>query len=85
MNYAVAVRDFVITNFLFGEGNSLQDDTSFLESGVIDSTGILELILFLEQTFEIKVLEQDTVPENLDSVNRVARFIESKLAKPVAA
>jgi acyl carrier protein len=72
-------RDFVITNFLFGDASSLQDDTSFMGSGIIDSTGILELVMFVESTFEIKVQPEEMLPENLDSVNHVAAFVARKL------
>ena len=78
MNYAKEVRNFVVSNFLFGESGSLTDDTSFLESGVIDSTGMLELIMFLENTCEVRVEPEEMVPENLDSVNRVAQFLSRK-------
>lgn len=80
MNQAKAIREFIITNFLFGDGTTLRDDTSFLDSGIIDSTGILELIMFVEGEYRIKVAPEDAVPENLDSVNRVARYVEQKLA-----
>ena len=78
MNYTRAVRDFVVANFLYGDGASLQEDTSFLDSGIIDSTGMLEMIMFLETTCGIKVEPEEMVPENLDSINRVVRFINSK-------
>ena len=80
MNYAKELRDFVVSNFLFGEGASLQDDTSFLESGIIDSTGMLELIMFLENHCNVRVEPEEMVPENLDSVNRVVQFIGRKQA-----
>lgn len=80
MNYAETVRGFVVSNFLLGEAGGLQDDTSFLESGIIDSTGVLELVAFLEGTFRLKVASEELIPENLDSVNRVSQFITRKLA-----
>ncbi len=83
MNYGKAVREFVINNFLFGDASSLQDDKSFLESGIVDSTGMLELIMFLENTYGIKIEPEEMVPDNLDSVNRVAEFVARKLT-PVA-
>ncbi len=79
------VREFVINNFLFGDGSSLQDDKSFLDSGIIDSTGMLELIMFLEQTYGIKIEPEEMVPENLDSVNRVAAFVAKKQVPESAA
>jgi len=80
MDYAKEVRDFVVSNFLFGEAGSLQDDTSFLDSGIIDSTGMLEMIMFLENTCGVKVEPEEMVPENLDTINRVVQFLKRKLA-----
>jgi acyl carrier protein len=77
-NHTKEIRDFVVTIFLFGDASSLQDNTSFLDSGIIDSTGILELIMFLEQTYGIKIEPEEMVPENLDSVNKVVQFLGRK-------
>ncbi|MFM9961588.1 MAG: acyl carrier protein [Planctomycetaceae bacterium] len=74
------VRGFVTDNFLFGRKNvSLAGDDSLLEQGLIDSTGVLELVSFIENKFEIKVDDDDLVPDNLDSINRLIAFIETKL------
>jgi len=73
------VRAFIIDHFLFGQGNDLKDDASFLEQGIIDSTGVLELVTFLEQTFSIKIDADETLPDNLDSIDVICRFVESKL------
>ena len=78
MNYAKDVREFVIANFLFGDAAALQDDTSFLASGIVDSTGILELIMFLESTYCTKVEPEEMIPDNLDSVEKVVAFLEKK-------
>jgi acyl carrier protein len=73
------LRRFVTENFLFGaSNNSFTDTDSFLERGIIDSTGVLELISFLEERYRIKVLDRELVPENLDSIDNLARFIESR-------
>lgn len=73
------VRDFVITNFLFGQdGHTLANDQSFLETGVIDSTGVLELIGFVEQQFGIRVEDSEIVPANLDSVDNLTAYIARK-------
>jgi acyl carrier protein len=74
------VRKFVIQNFLFGDGQ-LSDDESFLESGIIDSTGVLELVGFLEERFAISVAHDELVPANLDSINFVTAFVERKLTE----
>ena len=74
------VRGFVTDNFLFGRKNAtLGGDDSLLEQGLIDSTGVLELVSFIENKFEIKVEDDDLVPDNLDSINRLIAFIQTKL------
>jgi acyl carrier protein len=73
------IRAFIIENFLFGSDEGLSDDASFLEEGIIDSTGILELVNFLEEEFEIKVKDEEFIPENLDSINNVAAYLETKI------
>ena len=73
------VRGFIIGNFMFGQGgDGLTDDQSFLESGIVDSTGVLELIGFLEQQYTIAVADNEVVPENLDSVSRLVQFVQRK-------
>jgi acyl carrier protein len=73
------VRSFIVENFLFGKEIRLQECDSFIQTGILDSTGILELIEFLESTFTIHVEESETIPEHLDSLANVARFICRKL------
>ena len=72
------VRGFIVDNFLFGEDRPFGEEESFLESGLIDSTGILELIRFLEETFSLAVEDEEMVPENLDSLSNIARYVERK-------
>ena len=79
MDYSSKVREFVVENFLFGDGEALQEDTSFMEEGIIDSTGILELVFFLEESFSISVEDDELVPENMDSLASIAGFISRKL------
>ncbi len=76
------VKAFVVENFLFGVEGKLEDDTGLLESGVIDSTGVLELVGFLEATFGIRVEDDEIVPDNLNSVNNICRYLERKLSSP---
>jgi acyl carrier protein len=79
-NVEQELRRFVIDNFPFGEvGEGLSNDDSFLDQGIIDSTGVLELVTFLEETYEIKVEDEELIPDNLDSINRLVKFIERKL------
>ncbi len=74
------VREFVFENFIVDEGEEFLDETSFLESGLIDSTGILELIAFLEETWDVEVADDEMIPENLDGIAKAARFVASKLS-----
>jgi len=73
------VRLYIIENFLFGDDDGLEDNTSFLDGGIIDSTGILELVEFLEEEFSITVEDEEMIPENLDSLNNVAAFLGKKM------
>ena len=92
MNFRADIRRFVTDNFLFGQnGSSLTDDESFLDGGIIDSTGVLELVGFLEQQYRISVSDDELVPDNLDSIDKVSTFVHRKLesqrelhAQPVA-
>jgi acyl carrier protein len=71
--------DFVVSNYLFGQvAKAPQDDDSLIETGIIDSTGILELIEFLESHFGIEVLDSETIPQNLGSVGSLVAFVEAK-------
>jgi acyl carrier protein len=73
------IRQFIIDNFLFGENNyQFSNDDSFLEQGIIDSTGVLELVMFVETTYGINIADNELVPANLDSVNNLVRFIDRK-------
>lgn len=79
------IRSFVVENYLFGEEGKLGNDDSFMESGIIDSTGILELVRFLEATFGIKVADEELIPDNLDSISKIVAFLEKKLHSSPAA
>jgi acyl carrier protein len=70
------IRKFIVENYFLGQDEStLKDSDSFLEYGILDSTGILQLITFLEETYGIKVQDEDVSPENLDSIDRVAAYL----------
>ena len=83
-SFEATVRKFIIENFLFGDDSSLKTDSSFLENGIIDSTGVLELITFLESTFGIMIADEEIVPENLDCIRNVVAFISRRLGESVA-
>ena len=73
------VREFVTSNFFVSDAASLTDSASLLDLGVVDSTGVLEIIGFLEQAFGLSVEDEEIVPANLDSIARIAAFVERKL------
>lgn len=72
------IRNFIIENFLFEEDENLKAETSFLENGILDSTGVLELIAFLEETYEIEVEDDELIPQNLDSIINVTQYVRKK-------
>jgi len=75
------LAEFIVTNYLFGNADMApRDEDSLIEGGIIDSTGILELIEFLESHFGIEVSEAETIPENLDSISCLTQFVLSKRA-----
>jgi acyl carrier protein len=74
------IRKFLFENYLFGyDEKEFDDDSSFLDYGVLDSLGILELIAFIEKEFGIEITDMEILPENLDSVNSVSRLVYKKL------
>ena len=78
-DYINKIRTFIFDNFLFdAEESALQNDTSFLEQGIIDSTGVLELVDWLEGEFNMSVDDEELLPENLDSVNLLSAYITRK-------
>ena len=80
------VRAFISENFIMDDDEGeLERDASLTQSGVVDSMGVLELIMFIEERFGIKVPDEDTLPENLDSVARITDYVRSRLATPQEA
>ncbi|MBB6179730.1 MULTISPECIES: acyl carrier protein [Pseudorhizobium] len=77
------MREFIAENFLFRADAEIADDQSLLESGVMDSTGVLELIAFLETSYGISIADEEIIPQNLDSVDAMTNYLARKL--PVAA
>jgi len=74
------LRTFIIDNFLFGDKNGFANSDSFLEKGIIDSTGMLELVTFVQQRHGITIEDEELIPDNLDSIERLSTFIQRKLA-----
>ena len=79
MSAEQVIRKYVLENYLFTDDDSeLDDNDSFLEKGILDSTGILEIINLIEETFSLKVEDDEMIPENLDSVNNIVAYIGRK-------
>ncbi|GIK35680.1 MAG: hypothetical protein AMXMBFR45_07470 [Gammaproteobacteria bacterium] len=82
MSVIEKLRAYVLDTYLFtSDQNALGNDDSFLDKGIIDSTGILELVMFLEEQFGVKVDDTELLPENFDSINRLAQFVARKTGK----
>jgi len=80
------VRDFIIENFLFGDDSRpIDPTTSLIENDLVDSTGILELVAFVEERFGISVADQEIVPDNFDSLARITDYVSAKSAQPETA
>ncbi len=75
------VRQYISENILMtGAATDLTDDASLLQRSILDSTGVLELVTFLEDSFNIKVADEEMLPENLDSLNKIAAYVQQKTA-----
>ena len=72
------VRTFVTSNFYVADPSTLEDEASLLDRGIIDSTGVLEVIFFIEDKFGVKIEDNEMLPDNLDSIDRIANFIARK-------
>jgi acyl carrier protein len=79
MELTEQIRNFILENFIVDGDGNLGNEISLLEQGIIDSTGVLELVAFIEETFNIKVQDEELIPENLDSINNISNFIQTKL------
>lgn len=76
------IKTYIVDNFLFGSGgDTLTPEASLLEQGIIDSSGVLELVGYIESTYEIQVLDEEIVPENFDSIKRIESYIIQKQKK----
>ncbi len=78
------IRNFIRESFLFGGDDELRDDDSFLDMGIVDSTGVLELVAFLESEWELTIDDAELVPENLDSVDNLLGFLDRKRTAAVS-
>ena len=78
MDLKSQIRAFITKNFYVPDGATIADEESLLDQGVIDSTGVLEVISFLEDNFHLTIEDTEMVPDNLDSIDRLTAFVERK-------
>jgi acyl carrier protein len=84
MDIKAQVRQYIAKNLLFSDnGFTYTDDASFLEEGIVDSLGVMELVLFIEEKFGVKVKDEELTPDNFDSVNKLANYIQRRLSGSV--
>ena len=84
MSVKLSVRTYILENFMFSDDQALLCDTdSFLEEGIVDSTGVLELVMFVEEAFNISVKDQEIVPENFDSVKGLVHYVQQKTKETI--
>lgn len=84
MEIEASIRDFIAKNLLFAEEFTHTDDTSFLQEGIVDSLGIMELVAFVQKQFGITVEQHEVTPDRFDSVNQLARFVREKSGRATA-
>jgi len=78
------VKEFIVENFLFGDEDQIELETDFFEKGIIDSTGVIELVSYMEETFEISIDDEELIPENLSSLKNIGEFLLQKTDQRVA-
>jgi acyl carrier protein len=79
MSQKLEIRNFIVENFLYGQDDDFGEEVSLLEKGIIDSTGVLELVSFLEDKFAISVEDQELIPDNFDSLSRLSTYVSKKM------
>ena len=79
MSIEKEIRKFIMGNFIMDGDNDPSDEDSLLGKGIIDSTGVLELVAFIEETYSFKINDEELIPENLDSIKNISEFIQNKL------
>jgi acyl carrier protein len=82
MSIEEKIRHFIEENFFLDGNDNLSSEDSLLEKGIIDSTGVLELVAFIEENYNFKIKDEELIPENLDSIKSISRFIQERLELP---
>jgi acyl carrier protein len=79
MDIRQVVEDYIVENILFGDHEKLDENVSFQESRILDSTGLLDLILFIEERFGIEIGDSEVIPDNFDTLRRMSEFVERRV------
>ena len=82
VNTKELIRQFIVDTFMFGDEGDLADEDSLIASGIMDSTGVLELVTFIEEKFAFKMDDVEMTPENLDGIHRIVTFVEARRSTP---
>ena len=80
MDIAEIIKEFITDNFLFGESDHFDESTDLFEKGILDSTGIIELVGFIEKTFNITIEDEELIIDNFSTLNRISKYLQSKSA-----
>jgi acyl carrier protein len=80
MTQSARIRQFIVSNFYIDDANTLSDDDSLLMGGIVDSTGVVEIVSYLETEFSIQILDEEMLPDNLDCIAKITRFVARKQA-----
>lgn len=84
MDNSEVIKEFIVNNFLFGDSSGLDFDTDFFEAGIIDSTGIIELVSFIEETYNISVEDEELTRINFSTINNIVKYVQAKIGRKVA-
>ena len=79
MDIQQQIHNYIVNQILYVGDEELNEDLSFQESGILDSIGFLELITFIEENFELKILDNELIPENFDTIKKISRFVQNKI------
>ncbi len=85
MNVQQEIHNYIVNNILFGDKKQLEENVSFQETGILDSTGFLELVTFIEEQFGLEIADDELVPEHFDTLSAMSAFVEQKLASRAVA
>lgn len=80
MDESKQIKEFIIENFLFGEANHFDENTDLFEKGILDSTGIIELVSFIEKTFNISIEDEELIVDNFSSLSHITKYLQSKVS-----